>query len=75
MNLKDFIINYVETDTVIRLWYKVKGGYQEVLKSGSPYMEHELINSIYANNKVIGVTDIVYFEDAHNEAVNIVVEN
>lgn len=73
MELKEFIEEFVEPNTLIRLLYKIKGGHKEVC-GDNPKMEWELKNSEYANKKVIGVTDIVYRQSHFPEAVNIVIE-
>jgi len=70
MKLKKFIKNFVEHNTLIRLQYKINGGHKEV---GALGMEHELKDSIYANHKVVGVTDILV-RGRYAEAVNLTIE-
>ena len=85
MTLKDFINRFVCKNTLVRLWKPVKGGHQmlytiDVSLAGGTAdvcMDWQLLSggvwqSKYADNKVIGVTDIVV--DTYREAVNIVVE-
>jgi len=74
MNVKDFVENFVEPNTLIRLQYKVKGGHMQVIEGDKPMMEHELIKSKYADSVVIGVTDILYLDSHYKEAVNLTIE-
>ena len=73
MKLKKFINKFVCPNTLIRLQYEVQGGHEEVI-IGDPKMEWQLINSEFANKKVIGVTDILYLNNHYSEAVNIVIK-
>jgi uncharacterized membrane protein YkgB len=74
MILKEFIQQFVEPNTLIRLQYKTKEGH-EAVNGDKPEMEWQLEKGIYANRKVIGVTDILYYKSPYSEAVNIVIEN
>jgi len=74
ITLKEFIEQFVEPNTLIRLWYKVKGGHKEVVPNDKPEMEHQLAKGKYAERKVIGVTDILYLKSPYIEAVNIVIK-
>ena len=78
MIVKHFIENFVEHNTLIRLWHKVpkdrRGQHEEVIPGDKPMMEHKLIKSVYADSHVIGVTDIVYPHSHYAEAVNLVIE-
>ena len=75
MDVKTFITNWVEKNTLIRLWYKIKGGHEEVIIGDKPMMEHKLINSEWADKKVVGVTDILGYTNSHHvEAVNLIIE-
>ncbi len=74
MKVKEFISKFVEYNTLIRLWYKTKGGHTEVIKGDKPMMEHQLVNSDYADKEVVGVTDILYQHSHYAEAVNLVIE-
>ena len=74
MNVKDFIVAFVEPNTLIRLWYKIKGGHKEVIKGDKPMMEHELIKSKYCNKKVVGVTDILYLKSNYIESLNLIIK-
>lgn len=76
MILKEFIENFVCKNSLIRLWYPVKGGHEMVIDDVS--MEWEIIKGkgIYrkfVNNNVIGITDILVMGD-YKEAINIVIE-
>lgn len=74
MILKDFIEQFVEPNTLIRLQYKTRSGHEHVGDNNYPEMEWKLKDSEYANHQVVGVTDILYHESCHSEAVNIVIE-
>jgi hypothetical protein len=78
MILKEFIRNFIEPNTLIRLWYKLPKGtdgiHEEVMEGDNPKMEHELLKSEYKDYDVIGVTDILYVSSPYIEAVNIVLK-
>ena len=79
MILKDFIENYIEHNSVVRLVYKNKGGHRIVLNDWKDVdMDHQVKSgigkyAIYVNHKVLGVTSIST-GDSHPEAINIVIE-
>lgn len=73
-SLKEFIGEFVEPNTLIRLWYKTKSGHELVTTDQNPRMEHQWVQSYYKFNVVIGVTDIVIINEPHKEAVNISIE-
>lgn len=73
MNLKDFIENFVESNTLIRLQYKTESGH-EAVNGDNPEMEWKLKEGVYADRKVIGVTDILYPHSNYPDAVNITIE-
>lgn len=79
MILKEFVENFVCINSLIRLWYPIKGGNEMVISGDkSVCMEHQLIRcegiyKKYVNHNVIGVTDIV-FRGPYPEAINIVIE-
>ena len=75
MIVKEFVNNFIEHNTLIRLWYNVKGGHEEVITGDKPMMEHELVKSEYADRKVVGITDILYYKSHHVEAVNLIIEH
>ena len=72
MNVKDFIENFIEHNTLIRLWYKTGTGHEEVITGDKPMMEHQLIKSNFAAREVVGVTDIYYHKSHYVEAVNLI---
>jgi hypothetical protein len=72
MKLKKFVSKYVESNTIIRLWYPILGGHEQV--NDDLYMEWNLIKGEFANNIVKGVKDIVVLNTPYPEAVNIVIE-
>lgn len=73
MDLNEFIENFVCPNTLVRLQYNTEGGH-EAVNGDNPEMEWKLKKSEYANRKVIGVTDILYYKSPYPEAVNIVIE-
>jgi len=70
MTLKEFIEKFIEPNTTIRLWLKIKGGHQ-VLHEVE--MEHFFVKSNYADREVLYITDILTPE--YCEAVNIVLKD
>jgi len=70
MKLKKFIEKFVEPNTLIRLQYKIKGGHEEV---GNLGMEWELKDGLFANHRVVGITDILV-RGNYTEAVNLVIK-
>jgi hypothetical protein len=76
MKLKDFIKQFVEPNTLIRLNTKLidRAGYQG-LENDKVYMSWELEkeDNKYSNRDVLGVTDILHLNDPYVEAVNIVI--
>lgn len=80
MTLEEFVKNYVERNTLCRLWFKGRCGiddYQHIMVGDGVFMEHELLNkkipqSNYLNYICLGVTDIV--TDTAKEAVNLVIK-
>ena len=77
MILKEFIENFVCKNSLIRLWYPVKGGHEMVIDDVSMEWETSKGEGIYRkfiNNNVIGVTDILVSGN-YTEAINIVIEN
>ena len=74
MKLKDFIEQFIESNTLIRLWYKIEGGHEQV-GEGKTKMEWKLLKeSEFLGNEVIGVTDILVLGSHDSEAVNIVIK-
>lgn len=79
MKLGEFIENYVEQNTLIRLLYKIKGGHEVVLDDWNDVsMEHEVLKgkgkfAEFINNEVYGVTDVLV-DGSYSEAVNIVIK-
>jgi hypothetical protein len=72
MTLKEFITNYVETNSMIRLWYKNKDSSHTEI-TDKPLMEWELLKSKYADVEVLNITDI--FNRSYPEAINIVLKS
>jgi len=79
MKLGEFIKQFVERNTLVRLVYQNKGGHEIVQEEWNDVsMEHEILNGYgknrhYIDNEVVGVTDIMT-GGAYPEAVNIVIE-
>jgi hypothetical protein len=74
MKLKDFIEKFVEPNTLIRLWYKIGEGHEQI-NDGKSEMEWKLLKkSTFLDNEVIGVTDIILLGSNDSEAVNIVIK-
>lgn len=76
MILKEFIENFVCKNSLIRLWYTVKGGHEMVIDGVSmewETLEDKGIYRKFINNNVIGVTDILV-SGHYTEAINIVIE-
>jgi len=79
MKLKDFIEEFIEPNTLIRLLYKERGGHLTVSEDGWDIvsMEWEVLRGEgafknYADNEVIGITDII--TESCPEAVNITIK-
>lgn len=86
MKLRDFISNFVCSNSLVRLWKPIRGGHEIVYKKdgGRPgklddvCMEWELLKnkrwqSEYGDCRVIGVNDICV-DGFYREAINIVIE-
>ena len=79
MTLKDFVKQYVEHNSLIRVVYKLPGGHKAVLNSWSEVsMDHELLKmkgkfARFANHEVIGVASILVAGN-YADAINIVVK-
>ena len=73
MTLKQFILIFIEPNTLTRLWYKCDGGHEMIKDIEQPQMEWQLVESEYADNVVTGITDIL-IEGHYVEAVNIVIK-
>lgn len=78
MRLKEFLQNFVEPNTLIRLVYKTKEGHVTVGENWDEVsMEWKIIKGEgiykdYVDNFVIGITDILC-NGHYSEAVNIVI--
>lgn len=79
MQLKEFLENFIEHNSVVRLVYKDKSGHRIVHDSWNDVsMEHQILKGKgkdrhYINNKVIGICSILV-HGAFPEAINIVIE-
>ena len=80
MKLGEFIKNYIEHNSLVRLLYRVeKSGYKVVLDSWDDVsMEHEILKGKgkfkdYINYEVLGITDVLV-GGHYSEAINIVIE-
>ena len=78
MKLGEFIEKFSHNN-IIRLHYKIKGGYQCVLESSDDVsMDWEVLkskgkNRHYINNEVLGIVGIIGFK-RDSDAINIVIE-
>jgi len=79
MKLGEFIENFSHNN-MIRLHYKIKGGYQSVLESQDDVsMDWEILkgkgkNRHYINNEVVELVGILYTSGHHTDAINIVIK-
>lgn len=79
MNLKEFIDEYIEHNSLVRVLYKHRGGHKLVLDDWDEVdMDHQIIKgkgkyAPYVNHKVLGVASILV-RGPYSEAVNIVIE-
>ena len=81
MTLKEFIDEYIEHNSLVRVLYKHQGGHKLVLNDWDEVdMDHLIIKgkgkyAPYINHKVLGVTSIsVGAYSDYSEAINIVIE-
>lgn len=79
MILKDFIKQYVEHNSLVRVLYKNPGGHKLILDDWNDVaMDWEIVKgqgkyAPYANHKVLGVTSILT-GGPYPESINIVIE-
>ena len=79
MILKDFIKEYVEHNSLVRLLYKNPGGHKLVLDDWNDVsMDWTIVKgegkyAAYVNHKVLGVTSILV-RGPYPESINIVIE-
>jgi hypothetical protein len=79
MTLKDFIHEYVEHNSLVRVLYKNPGGHKTVLNDWDDVdMDWEIVKgegkyAPYINHKVLCVTSISV-RGPYSEAINIVIE-
>ena len=79
MILKDFIEQYIEHNSLVRLVYKMGGGHKTVLNDWIDVsMEWEITKgsgkyASYINHEVIGIAS-VYIPGQYPEAINIVIK-
>lgn len=79
MKLIDFVREYIEHNSIIRVVYKQPGGHKTALKNWSEVsMDHELLKmkgkfAKFTNHEVIGVASILVAGN-YGDAVNIVVK-
>ena len=80
MKLKEFIENFIESNSLVRLWYPIKGGHEMVTKDYNDVsMEWEILKGKgiyrdYSDYVVKGVTDISILQGNYKEAINIVID-
>jgi len=79
MTLQEFVKDYVEANSLVRVLYKEKGGHRIVLNDWNDVdMDHQIIKgkgkyAAYINHKVIGIASISV-RGHYSEAINIVIE-
>ena len=79
MKLKDFIEEYIEHNSLVRVLYKNPGGHKVVLNDWDDVaMDWEIVKgqgkyAPYINHKVLYVTSILV-RGPYSEAINIVIE-
>lgn len=79
MILKEFIDEYIEHNSLVRVLYKHKGGHKLILNDWDDVdMDHQIIKgkgkyAPYTNHKVLGVASIEV-RGPYSEAINIVIE-
>lgn len=79
MTLKDFINEYVEHNSLVRVLYKNPGGHKLVLDDWNDVaMDWEIVKgqgkyAAYINHKVLGVASILT-GGTYPESINIVIE-
>lgn len=79
MTLKEFIDEYIEHNSLVRVLYKHKGGHKIVLNDWDEVdMDHQIIKGKgkygpYINHKVLGIASISV-RGPYSEAINIVIE-
>lgn len=79
MKLYEFINNFIEHNSLIRLLYKEKNYHKIILNDWNDVtMDHEILKGKgkfknYINNEVIGIVSILV-DGLYSEAINIVIE-
>lgn len=79
MILKDFIKEYVEHNSLVRVLYKNPGGHKLILDDWNDVaMDWEIVKgqgkyAAYVNHKVLGIASI-FVRGPYPESINIVIE-
>ena len=79
MTLKEFIEEYIEHNSLVRVLYKNPGGHKLILNDWDDVaMDWEIVKGQgkygpYINHKVLGVTSILV-RGPYSESINIVIE-
>jgi len=79
MILKDFINEYIEGNSLVRVLYKNPGGHKLILDDWDGVsMDWEIVKGVgkyapYVNHKVLGIASILTFGH-YRESINIVIE-
>ena len=79
MTLKEFIEEYIQHNSLVRVLYKNPGGHKIVLNDWDDVdMDWKIVKgegkyAAYVNHKVLGVTSILV-SGPYSEAINIVIE-
>jgi len=72
MKVKEFINNYVDDGSLIRLWAKTEHGYTEVEKITTPKAKHEILDGEFAGVEFVSLKSM-YSDDGFPEAINMVI--
>jgi hypothetical protein len=79
MTLQEFVKDYVEANSLVRVLYKEKGGHRIILNDWNDVdMDYQIVKgrgkyAAYINHKVIGIASISV-RGHYSEAINIVIE-
>lgn len=79
MTLKEFIEEYIEHNSLVRVLYKNPGGHKLILNDWNDVaMDWEIVKGVgnyapYINHKVLGIASILV-RGPYSESINIVIE-
>lgn len=79
MTLKEFIKEYIQPNSLVRVLYKNPGGHKLILNDWNEVaMDWEIVKGVgkygpYINHKVLGIASILV-RGPYSESINIVIE-